>query len=114
MITNERGWRLSPEHCITNTNVHGLLGQLNMLYPILGVQVKKAYGKNIDNMEMQEELARMREYALKQLDKNGDSLISLQEFLAYTQGAQFEDNEEWKGVVDQPEVRESKEVLKDE
>ncbi|CAI8042527.1 Nucleobindin-1 [Geodia barretti] len=65
--------------------------------------VKKAYGKNIDNMEMQEELARMREYALKQLDKNGDSLISLQEFLAYTQGAQFEDNEEWKGVVDQPE-----------
>ena len=75
--------------------------------------MKKAYGKNIDNMEMQEELARMREYALKQLDKNGDSMITLQEFLAYTQGAQFEDNEEWKGVVDQPEVREYKEVLKD-
>ena len=68
--------------------------------------MKKAYGKNIDNVELQEELARMREYALKQLDKNGDTLITLQEFVTYTRGTQFENNEEWKGVVDEPEVRE--------
>ena len=66
--------------------------------------MKKAYGKNADNMEMQEELARMREYALKQLDRNGDTLVTLQEFMSYTQGDKFDDNEEWQGVVDREEV----------
>ena len=68
------------------------------------MQVKKAYGKDMDNMHTQEELARMREYALKQLDRNGDSMISLEEFLSYAQGEKFEENEEWKPVTDEQEV----------
>ena len=86
-------------------HMSGIKNYVSPYSPHIFHQVKKAYGKNIDNMDMQEELARMREYALKQLDRNGDSMITLQEFVTYTQGTQFDDNEEWKGVVDEPEVR---------
>ena len=67
-------------------------------------QVKKAYGKDIDNVQMQEELARMREYALNELDRNKDSMVSLEEFISYTHGEKFEENEEWKPLTDEEEV----------
>ena len=67
-------------------------------------QVKKAYGKDIDNVQMQEELARMREYALNELDRNKDSMVSLEEFISYTHGEKFEGNEEWKPLTDEEEV----------
>ena len=66
--------------------------------------MKKAYGKNSDNVHTAEELARMREYAMKQLDRNHDSMITLEEFISYAEGDKFEDNEEWKPVTDQEEV----------
>ena len=65
--------------------------------------MRKAYGKDSDTMQSHEEMARMREFAMKQLDQNHDSIISLKEFLGYTQGNQFEENEEWKPVVDHEE-----------
>ena len=71
---------------------------------LLVPKVKKAYGNNLDNMQIQEELARMREFALKQLDRNGDTMISLQEFMSYTEEEKFEENDEWKAVADEEEV----------
>lgn len=67
-------------------------------------QVKKAYGPNTDNAHTQEELARMREYAMKEIDRNRDSLISLDEFMSYVHGDRFDDKDEWKAVVDEEEV----------
>ena len=66
--------------------------------------MKKAYGNNADNMQTQEELARMREFALKEMDRDNDLMISLQEFMSYAQGAKFEENEEWKPVAGEEEV----------
>ena len=66
--------------------------------------MKKAYGNNADNMQTQEELARMREYALKEMDRNKDAMISLEEFMSYATGEKFADNEEWKPVADEEEV----------
>ena len=54
-------------------------------------------------MQSHEEMARMREFAMKQLDRNHDSIISLEEFLGYAAGEKFEENEEWKPVVDKEE-----------
>ena len=45
-------------------------------------------------MQSHEEMARMREFAMKQLDRNHDSIISLEEFLGYAAGEKFEENEE--------------------
>ena len=71
---------------------------------ILFPQVKKAYGtKDVDNVKFHEEMARMREFAMKQLDRNKDGVIALDEFLGYTRGENFEENEEWKPVVDKEE-----------
>lgn len=67
-------------------------------------QVKKAYGPNTDNIHTQEELARMREYAMKEIDRNRDTQITLDEFMSYVHGDRFDDKEEWKAVVDEEEV----------
>ena len=67
--------------------------------------MKKAYGKDVDNIQSHEEMARMREFAMKQLDRNRDSTVSLEEFLGYARGNKFEENEEWKPTVDQEQVR---------
>jgi len=38
-----------------------------------------------------------------QVDKDKDGVVSLQEFLQYTGGKDFENNEEWKPIVDEPD-----------
>lgn len=37
------------------------------------------------------------------MDKDKDGLVSMQEFLQYTGDKEFENNEEWKPIVDEPD-----------
>ena len=41
-------------------------------------------------------MSRMRQHVFTEMDKNGDKMISLEEFVAETQDNDFKDNEEWK------------------
>lgn len=45
--------------------------------------------------ERYEEMARMREHVMKELDKNGDKLVSLEEFMEYTKSEDFNKDEGW-------------------
>ena len=40
---------------------------------------------------------------MKQLDHNHDGIVALEEFLGYTRGDKFDENKEWKPVVDKEE-----------
>ena len=60
-------------------------------------QLESAYNTSdpaFDGMQMEEERRRMREHVVKEVDKNGDSLVSLEEFLTYTNTEQFVSPEE--------------------
>lgn len=46
---------------------------------------------NYDPFQFEEEKRQMREHVMKEVDKNGDGLISLQEFLTYSESDEFED-----------------------
>ena len=48
-----------------------------------------------DLIERYEEMNRMREHVFKEVDTNGDKLISLEEFLKSTQNEDFEKDEGW-------------------
>lgn len=45
------------------------------------VEVKKIYGEDSDPTELHEEMSRMREHVMKEIDHNQDGLLSLNEFL---------------------------------
>ena len=49
-----------------------------------------------DPEERNEEMNRMREHVMREMDKNGDHIISLEEFLKGTEKKEFDENEEWK------------------
>ena len=53
---------------------------------------------NVDLWERQEELQRMRTHMLKTMDKDGDGLVSMDEFMKETRSEDFEKDEEWKSV----------------
>jgi nucleobindin len=46
-------------------------------------------------MERFEEMNRMREHVMNEVDKNHDKLISLEEFLESTKNADFKKDEGW-------------------
>ncbi|CAJ0610220.1 unnamed protein product [Cylicocyclus nassatus] len=54
-----------------------------------------------DPRERMEEMYRMREHVTKQMDKNGDRLISLEEFLQDTEAQTPDDDPGWKDIGDQ-------------
>ena len=51
--------------------------------------------------EAHEDLARMREYTVSEMDKDKDGLISLDEFMRYASGKDFEKKEEYHPIVDE-------------
>lgn len=55
-----------------------------------------------DPVEREEEMNRMREHVFTEMDKDSDKVISLEEFLKATHEKQFEKNEEWKSIEDEP------------
>lgn len=48
-----------------------------------------------DMEERYEEMARMREHVMKELDKDGDKLVSMDEFMQYTRSDEFNKDEGW-------------------
>jgi len=55
-----------------------------------------------DPVEREEEMNRMREHVFTEMDKNSDKLISMDEFIQTTNEKEFEKNEEWKSIEDEP------------
>ena len=47
-------------------------------------------------MERYEEMNRMREHVIKEIDKNDDRMVSLDEFIESTKRASFEKDEGWE------------------
>ena len=64
----------------TDTNGDQMLDALELEAMFL-VEVRKIYGQNSDQTELYEEMSRMREHVMKEIDRNGDGLLSLNEFL---------------------------------
>lgn len=55
----------------------------------------------IEEIDRMEEMYRMREHVTNQMDKNGDRLISLQEFLHDTEAQTPNKDEGWKDLGQQ-------------
>lgn len=61
-------------------------------------QLDKAYDPNAaedDMVERYEEMNRMREHVMKEVDKDQDRLVSLEEFLESTRHSDFKRDEGW-------------------
>ena len=64
--------------------------------------------------ERYEEMARMREHVMKELDKDGDKLVSMDEFMQYTRSDEFNKDEGWDvSHVNKSTTKSSLHVLKD-
>ena len=63
------------------------------------LQLDKLYDPNApedDQMERYEEMNRMREHVMKEIDKNDDRMVSLDEFVESTKRASYEKEEGWE------------------
>ena len=65
--------------------------QANKVYPLKNESAGLAGGVKGDPMERAEELARMREEALREMDQDNDLLVSASEFNRWTHSSQFQD-----------------------
>ena len=65
---------------IIDTNGDEMLDALELEAMFL-VEVRKIYGENGDSTELYEEMSRMREHVMKEIDRNQDGLLSINEFL---------------------------------
>lgn len=68
-------------------------------------EVDKLYNEkdeDYDPREKDEEIARMREHVMSEIDKDKDGFVSLDEFLRASDGDEFEKDEGWKSVEEEP------------
>jgi len=56
---------------------------------------------NTDRQEREEEMERMREHVLKNMDTDKDGLVSYDEFISETKDNDFEKDEEWKPLTEE-------------
>jgi len=56
---------------------------------------------NTDKQEREEEMERMREHVLKNMDTDKDGLVSYDEFIAETKDTDFDKDEEWKPLTEE-------------
>jgi hypothetical protein len=80
--------------------------EIEALFQIELDKVYNASNSNFDSQEREEEMNRMREHVMNEIDKDKDRMVSLQEFIASTQQSEFKQNEEWKSVEDEPQFNE--------
>lgn len=65
---------------------------------LLSLQLDQVYDPNNPEDDMEEryeEMSRMREHVMKELDKDGDKLVSMDEFMQYTKSDEFNKDEGW-------------------
>ncbi|XP_068760901.1 nucleobindin-2-like [Montipora capricornis] len=85
-------------------------------------EVDKLYDEkdeDFDPREKDEEIARMREHVMSEIDKDKDGFVSLEEFMKASRGDEFEKDEGWKTVEEEPgytdeELAEFEKQLKEE
>jgi len=69
----------------------------------------KAYNESdpdTDKRERDEEMERMREQVLQEMDKDHDGLLSMEEFMAETHDKDFDEDDEYKPLVDEDQFTE--------
>lgn len=76
-------------------------------------QKRKGKGKgngapdgDVDELVVKEESARMREHVMKNADKDGDGMVSIEEWSAMTNKKSFEKKEKWDPINAEAEVTE--------
>uniref|UniRef100_A0A8C5DPR7 Nucleobindin-1 n=1 Tax=Gouania willdenowi TaxID=441366 RepID=A0A8C5DPR7_GOUWI len=87
-----------------DTNEDGVLDEQE-LEALFTKELEKVYdpkNEEDDMMEMEEERLRMREHIMKNVDANGDRLVSLDEFLKSTETKNFNSPKEWETLDAQP------------
>lgn len=89
-------------------NGDGYLDQYELETLFLG-DLDKAYNEtnpDTDPRERQEEMERMREHVMREMDKDKDGLLSLSEFMSETKTKDFEEDDEWKPLTDDDQFTE--------
>jgi hypothetical protein len=84
-------------HVITDTDGNGYLD----IYEIEALfinEIRKIYGDRYDGAYGHEELSRMREHAMSEIDRDRDGVVSKEEFVRYTATGVFGVDEEWKPI----------------
>jgi hypothetical protein len=78
--------------------------EANKVYPLKNESIGLAGGVKGDPMERAEEIARMREEALREMDQDNDLLVSASEFNRWTHSSQFQDvpveDDDWLTIED--------------
>jgi nucleobindin len=88
-----------------DTNGDGFLNEFE-IEALFQIELDKIYNisdPNYDPLEREEEMNRMREHVMNEIDKDKDRMISFKEFTDATQQQDFKKNEEWKTVEDEPQ-----------
>ncbi|XP_041471491.1 nucleobindin-2-like isoform X2 [Lytechinus variegatus] len=82
-----------------DSNSDGFLDEFE-LEALFIKEVEKIYQgkKNADVQEKFEELSRMREHVVKQIDGNKDKMVSLDEFMEAAAASDFDEEEEWQDL----------------
>jgi len=86
-----------------DTNSDGYLDE-EEVEALFQKELDKVYDPNApedDMMERYEEMNRMREHVMNEVDQDKDKLISLKEFMESTRGDEFEKDEGWEGLDEQ-------------
>ncbi|KAI0215612.1 Nucleobindin-2 [Lamellibrachia satsuma] len=85
-----------------DVNGDGFLDE-NEVESLFQKELDKLYDPNApedDQMERYEEMNRMREHVMKEIDKNDDRMVSLDEFVESTKRASYEKEEGWEDLED--------------
>ncbi|XP_054761895.2 nucleobindin-2-like isoform X2 [Lytechinus pictus] len=82
-----------------DSNSDGFLDEFE-LEALFIKEVEKIYQgkKNADVQEKFEELSRMREHVVNQIDGNKDKMVSLEEFMEAAAASDFDEDEEWQDI----------------
>jgi len=76
-----------------------ILEHLLCIRLIVRLQLDKVYDPNApedDMLERYEEMNRMREHFVNEVDRDKDSMISMEEFIDNTRKEEFKNDEEWQ------------------
>ncbi|CAF0757979.1 unnamed protein product [Didymodactylos carnosus] len=86
-----------------DTNTDGFLDE-NEIEAIMLKEAEKIHNNatEVDAVEKQEELDRMREHVMREFDKNNDRMLSYQEFMSGINGTGAKNEQGWESIEDKP------------